>query len=136
MDRLKAMTVYVRVVETRSFTKAAETLNLPRSAVTATIQRLESHLGAKLLQRTTRRVTPTAEGEEYYLGCVDVLAAADSIDESVSGRGDSEVRGTLRVDLPAAVARSVILPRLQEFRAAHPQLKLMLSFADRVSDLV
>lgn len=136
MDRLKAMTVFVRVVETRSFSKAAEVLDLPRSAVTATIQRLEAHLGARLLQRTTRRVAPTAEGEEYYLGCLDVLAAADSIDESVSGRSDREVRGTLRVDLPGALARAVIVPRLQEFRTAHPALKMMVGLADRVSDLI
>lgn len=135
MDRLRAMTVFARIVEARSFSKAAETLNLPRSAVTATVQRLESHLHTKLLQRTTRRVTPTPEGEEYYRRCVDILAAVDGADEAMRELGTQQPRGLLRVDMPGAIARNVVLPRLGEFRAAYPKIELMASVTNRVADL-
>lgn len=135
MDRLRAMTVFARIVEARSFSKAAESLNLPRSAVTATVQRLESHLQAKLLQRTTRRVAPTPEGEEYYRRCVEILAAVDNADEALRGLGGQQPRGLLRVDMPGALARNVVLPRLGEFREAYPAIELMLSITNRVADL-
>lgn len=135
MDRLRAMTVFARIVEARSFSKAAETLNLPRSAVTATVQRLESHLQAKLLQRTTRRVSPTPEGEEHYRRCVEILAAVESADEAMRQLGTQRPRGLLRVDMPGALARNVVLPRLGEFRQAYPEIELMLSITNRVADL-
>lgn len=135
MDRLRAMTVFTRVVETRSFSKAAETLNLPRSAVTATVQRLEAHLHTKLLQRTTRRVSPTPEGEEYYRRSVDILAAVDGADDAMRELGTQQPHGLLRVDMPGALARNVVLPRLGEFRAAYPKIELMASITNRVADL-
>jgi LysR family transcriptional regulator for bpeEF and oprC len=129
------MTVFARVVQARSFSKAAETLELPRSAVTATVQRLEAHLQTRLLQRTTRRVSPTPEGEEYYLRCVEILAAVEQVDESLRELSTRQPRGTLRIDMPGALARNLVLPRLGEFRAAYPDIKLALSLNNRVTDL-
>lgn len=135
MDRLKAMTVFARVVEARSFSKAAETLSLPASAVTATVKRLETHLGVKLLQRTTRSVKPTAEGDEYYDRCAEILNAVDNLDESLRELSSKQPRGTLRIGFPGALARMVVLPRLAEFRQKYPDLKLLLNVRNRLTDL-
>ena len=75
MDKIKAMQTFVRIVEANSFSKAAETLNLPRAALTATLQKLEAYLGTQLLQRTTRRLSLTPDGAEYFSQCLAILGA-------------------------------------------------------------
>ena len=135
MDRLQAMAIFVRVAECGSFSRAAEQLHLPRAAVSQWIQRLESHLGARLLQRTTRQVQLTPEGVLYLQRCRDVLAAAEDADAAVGG-GQLQLNGNLRIDLPGRMARQLLIPRLGTFLAHYPGLKVELSINDRPVDLV
>ena len=135
MDRIKAMQVFVRIVEANSFTKAAETLNLPRASLTASMQALEAHLGARLLQRTTRRLSLTPEGERYYQQCAEILAAIDAAEAPFLGEQGKGPQGLLRVDLPGTLGRARIVPRLGEFRAACPGVALTISLGERLVDL-
>ncbi|WP_338769939.1 LysR family transcriptional regulator [Massilia sp. METH4] len=134
MDKLRAMQVFVRIVEANSFTKAAETLALPRAALTTTIKNLEAYLGTTLLQRTTRRLALTPDGAEYHAQCLQILAAVQAAEQPFRG-GAGKPRGTLRADLPDAVGRHVVLPQLSSFTDAWPELALTLSFSDRLVDL-
>src|SRR5689334_6336975 len=103
MDKVKAMQTFVRIVEANSFTKAAETLGLPRAALTATIQKLEAYLGTTLLLRTTRKLALTSDGAEYYDQCVQILGAIDLAEGVFRGAAAAQPRGTLRIELPGAV---------------------------------
>lgn len=135
MDKVKAMQTFVRIVEANSFTKAAESLNLPRASLTATLQNLERHLGAQLLQRTTRRLSLTPEGARYYAHCAAILAAIDTAEADFTGPGAARMHGRLRIDLPGALGRALVLPRIGEFRHAWPELDLTISLSDRLVDL-
>ncbi|AVR98737.1 LysR family transcriptional regulator [Pseudoduganella armeniaca] len=135
MDKVKAMQTFVRIVEANSFTKAAETLGLPRAALTATIQKLEAYLGTTLLLRTTRKLALTTDGAAYYDQCVQILAAIDTAEQGFRGATAAQPRGTLRVELPGAVGRNVILPQLATFLATWPELTVTVSLADRLADL-
>ena len=135
MDKVRAMQTFVRIVEANSFSKAAESLNLPRASLTATMQKLERHLGAQLLQRTTRRLSLTPEGERYYQQCGEILAAIDAAEAEFLGEAGRRLNGSLRIDLPGALGRSVVLPRIAEFRERHPDLHLTISQSDRLVDL-
>lgn len=136
MDKVKAMQAFVRIVEAGSFSKAAESLDLPRAALTATIQKLERHLGAQLLQRTTRRLSLTPEGERYVQECMAILAAIDAAEAAFLGGGNAALRGSLRIDLPGALGRTIVVPRIGALRALHPELNLTISLGDRLADLV
>lgn len=129
------MQTFVRIVEANSFTKAAESLNLPRASLTATMQNLERHLGAQLLQRTTRRLSLTPEGERYYDHCAAILAAIDSAEEEFVGNGARSMRGRLRIDMPGSLGRAIVMPRIGEFRRQWPELDLTISLGDRLVDL-
>lgn len=135
IDRLHAMKVFTRVVETGSFTRAAETLGLSRPSVTITVQQLEQYLKIRLLQRTTRRINLTSEGAGYYERCVRILTDIDEA-EGTFNAPDLAARGKLRVDMPAALGRAVVMPRLHEFRTLYPDIDLMLGFGDRRVDLI
>ncbi|TAL87277.1 MAG: LysR family transcriptional regulator [Rhodanobacter sp.] len=135
MDRVEAMRLYARIVELGSFTAAANHLNLPRATVTHAIKRLESRLGCQLLQRTTRRVRTTRDGEVYYGHCVRLLADMDEV-ETDFREAAMQPRGRLRVDLPGAFARVRIIPALPEFCARYPQIELDIGTRDRFVDLV
>ena len=117
MDRLEAMRLYTRIVELGSFTAAADDLNLPRATVTHAIKRLEKRLGAQLLQRTTRRVSTTRDGETYYGHCVRLLADMDEV-EADFREAAVQPKGRLRVDLSAALARLLVIPALPAFLRA------------------
>lgn len=133
MDRFEAMRLFVRIVERRSFTQAAADLDLPRSTATEAVQQLEARLGARLLQRTTRQVSPTLDGEAYYQRCLRLL---DDLDDAESAFRQRAPRGLLRVDVQGALARRFVLPGLPDFLAAYPELKLQLTEGDRLVDLV
>ncbi|SFD70984.1 LysR family transcriptional regulator [Massilia yuzhufengensis] len=135
MDKLKAMQVFVRIVEANSFTKAAETLNLPRASLTAAMQNLETFLGARLLQRTTRRLSLTPEGERFYQQCADILAAVDAAEAPFLGGQGGGPQGLLRVELPGTLGRARIVPRIGSFRAAYPGVALAISLGERLVDL-
>ncbi|MGH8158925.1 MAG: LysR substrate-binding domain-containing protein [Rhodanobacter sp.] len=135
MDRLEAMRLYTRIVELGSFTAAADDLNLPRATVTHAIKRLEARLGAQLLQRTTRRVRTTRDGETYYGHCLRLLADVDEV-ETDFREAVVQPKGRLRIDLPASLARLRVIPALPEFFARFPQIELDIGTGDRFVDLV
>lgn len=136
MDRLKAMQTFVRIVEANSYTKAAETLDLPRAALTATIQKLEAYLGTQLLQRTTRTLSLTSDGAAYFRHCLAILAAVDEAEAPFRTSDGTPPQGRLRVELGGAVGRNVVLPRLGEFCRAYPDVELVLGLSERLTDLV
>jgi DNA-binding transcriptional LysR family regulator len=135
MDRLDAMRLFTRIVELGSFSRAADSLKLPAATATHTIKQLEARLGVRLLQRTTRHVSATPDGQAYYERCVRILA---DVDETEAGFGHSGVapRGKLRVDLQGTLARHFVLPRLGEFFARYPDLELEIGMGDRLVDMV
>lgn len=133
MDRLDAMRVFARVVERRSFVRAAEDLGFPPSTVSDALQQLEKRLGIRLIQRTTRKVVPTLDGEAYYRRCLAILG---DIEEAESLFSDAKPRGLLRVDVQGTQARRFILPGLPDFFARYPDLELYLSEGDRFVDLI
>lgn len=135
MDRLDAMQVFVRVAELSSFTRAAESLGLPKASISTHIQQLESLLGTRLLHRTTRRVQLTLDGQIFYERSKDLLADMDEL-EGLFQQGATNLTGRLRVDMPSAMAKNRILPRLPEFLVQHPQLQLEISSTDRRVDLI
>ena len=108
------MEVFIRVVETGGFTKAADAMRMPKATVTTLVQNLEAHLGVKLLNRTTRRVSVTPDGAAYYERCVRILAEVAETEGALSGTR-SAVRGRLRVDVPATLGRRLLVPALPAF---------------------
>lgn len=133
MDRFDAMRLFVRLVERRSFTAAAADLGLPRSTASEVLRSLEARLGARLLERTTRHVTPTLDGADYYRRCVAILA---EVEDAETAMRDARPRGLLRVDAHPLLTRTFILPHLPEFLDRYPQLELQIGQGDRLVDLV
>ncbi|SFL19879.1 LysR family transcriptional regulator [Lysobacter sp. cf310] len=135
MNQLDAMQVFVRVAELASFTRAADSLGLPKASASTAVQQLENLLGTRLLHRTTRKVQTTQDGQAFYERCKDVLADMDEL-RGMFQQAPQALRGRLRVDMPSGMAHTLVIPRLPEFLALHPQLALELSSADRRVDLV
>jgi len=135
MDQLQAMRIFSRVAEQSSFTLAAEQMNLPRAGVTLAIQQLEKHVGARLLHRTTRKVTLTSEGAAYYDSCRRVLTEVDAADALFPTAYQSP-RGPVRIDLPERLARLKIVPALDDFHARYPDIELRISVTDRIVDMI
>lgn len=135
MDRIDAMQAFARVVETGSFTKAAETLHLSRTTVTQLVQQLEARLRVRLLNRTTRKVNVTADGAAYYERVKRLLADIDDAETSLSSASVLP-RGRLRVDVPSPLARLILVPALPDFYARYPEIQLDLGVSDRVVDLI
>ncbi|MER8766651.1 LysR family transcriptional regulator [Mesorhizobium sp. M0968] len=133
MDRFDAMRVFTRIVERRSFTKAADDLSLPRSSVTDAVQGLEARLGVRLLQRTTRQVRPTLDGEAYYQRCVSLIADLEDAEGAFVGAKPS---GLIRVDVHGTQARHFLLPGLPRFREMYPDIRLHFSEAHQPVDLI
>lgn len=133
MDRFYAMRVFTRIVERRSFTKAADDLGLPRSSVTDAVQGLEARLGVRLLQRTTRQVNPTLDGEAYYKRCVSLIADLEDAEGAFIGAKPS---GLIRVDVHGTQARHFLLPGLARFHAIYPDICLHFSEAHQPVDLI
>lgn len=132
---LDTLRIFVRVAELASFTQAADQLGLARSRVSLAVSRLEARLGARLLQRTTRRVRLTPDGERLLERARAVVLEVDEL-QALFVSSQTGLRGRLRLDLPNALARDIILPRLPEFMAVHPQLEVGISTTDRRVDLV
>ena len=133
MDRFDAMRVFCRVVERRSFTLAAEDTGLPRSTVTDAVKQLEARLGVRLLQRTTRHVSPTLDGEAYYQRCLSILADIEDAEGAFAG---ARPKGLLRVDVHGTLARHFVLPSLPSFLETYPEIEFYMSEGDRLVDLV
>ncbi|WP_443191056.1 LysR substrate-binding domain-containing protein [Pseudomonas indica] len=135
MDRFDAMQAFARVVETGSFTKAAETLHMSKTSVTQLVQQLEARLRVRLLNRTTRKVNVTADGAAYYERVVRLLADMDDAETSLSSAATSP-RGRLRVDVPSPLARLILVPALPAFHARYPDIQLDMGVSDRIVDLI
>uniref|UniRef100_UPI00066A93BD LysR family transcriptional regulator n=2 Tax=Lysobacteraceae TaxID=32033 RepID=UPI00066A93BD len=135
MDRFEAMRAFARVVETGSFTRAAQTLQISRTTATQLVQQLEAHLRLRLLNRTTRRVSVTADGAAYYPRIARLLAELEEVE---GGLGDaaSQPRGRLRVDVPGPYARLRLVPALPDFQARYPEIQLDIGVSDREVDVI
>jgi DNA-binding transcriptional LysR family regulator len=133
MDRFDAMRLFARVVERRSFTLAAQDLDVPRSTATEVIKQLESRLRVRLLQRTTRHVIPTLDGEAYYRRCLTILSDIEEAEAAFSGAKPS---GALRIDVHGALARHFLVPTLPRFLELYPAIQLHIGEGDRFVDLV
>lgn len=133
MDRFDAMGVFARIVERRSFTLAAQDLGLPRSTVTDAVKQLEARLGVRLLQRTTRHVSPTLDGEAYYRRCLVLMA---DLEEAESAFAGAKPKGLLRIEVQGTLARHFLLPGLPAFFDEYPDIELYMSESDRWVDVV
>ena len=135
MDQLLAMKVFTRVAERGSFAQAADELNISRAAASGHVAALEKHLGARLLNRTTRRVGLTAEGADYLRRSRRILDEVEDAEETLRG-SRSKPQGLLRVDVPVAFGRYLLLPALPDFTRRYPAIDLDIRLNDRIVDLV
>ncbi|WP_194788392.1 LysR family transcriptional regulator [Pseudomonas sp. UFMG81] len=135
MDRFDAMRAFARVVETGSFTKAADTLHISRTSVTQLIQQLEARLRVRLLNRTTRRVSVTNDGAQFYQRVLRLLADLEDAEGSL-GDAAQKPRGKLRVDVPSPLARLVLVPGLADFHARYPDIQIEMGVSDRMVDIM
>lgn len=135
MDRLQAMQTFVTVVQVGSFTRAADRLAMSRAGVTQQVQQLEAHLQVRLLNRTTRKLALTADGQRYYPQALQLLQRLEALESGVSG-AVSAVRGRLRVDVPSPFASLLLVPALAEFHDSYPGIELELGVSDRKVDLL
>ena len=133
MDRFQEMQVFVRIAERRSFSQAAEDLRIPRATVTNLIKRMEKRLGARLLERTTRQVRLTHDGEAYYQRCVRLLADLEEADGAFL---NTAPKGLLRVNAQGTLAKYFLMPGLPGFLERYPDIVLHLGEDDRLVDLV
>ncbi|CAM3654992.1 LysR family transcriptional regulator [Bordetella sputigena] len=135
MDQLLAIRAFARVVEAGSFTRAADSIDMPNAILSKLVQDLEAHLGVKLLQRTTRRVTVTPEGQDYYAKTARLINDLEDIDASFN-IAHGKPRGRLRVDVGGSTARDVLIPLLPDFIGRFPEIRIDLGVSDRSVDLI
>jgi LysR family transcriptional regulator, regulator for bpeEF and oprC len=135
MDKLQAMEVFVQVVDAGGFTRAAENMQLPKATVSTLIRNLETALSIKLLNRTTRQISVTADGAAYYERCLSILAEVRDAEESLS-RTKANPSGRLRVDVPTGLGRTIIIPSLPAFFERYPDIELEMGCSDRTVDLI
>ncbi|MGH6641315.1 MAG: LysR family transcriptional regulator [Bradyrhizobium sp.] len=133
MDRFDAMRVFTRVVERRSFSLAADDLGLPRSTVTDAVKALEARLGVRLLERTTRQVRPTLDGEAHYRRCLSLIS---DLEDAEGAFGGARPKGLLRLEVQGTLARHFLLPNLPGFLAEYPEIEINMSESDRWIDLI
>lgn len=135
MDKLKGLAIFVRAAQYRSFSEAARQLGMSPSAVSRAVLRLEDDLGIRLLQRTTRSLTLTEDGIRFHERCQQIINELEEAELEVK-RSQSTPTGTLRLDLTFAFGKMHIAPVLQSFAEQYPELKLNVSFNDRLIDLI
>ncbi|MDF1624423.1 LysR family transcriptional regulator [Pseudohongiella nitratireducens] len=126
---------FVTAANSSSFTQAAEQLGISKSAIGKSIQRLEHNLGISLFNRTTRKIGLTTEGEAYLASCQSALETLQMAEMALRSKL-TEPSGTVRIDLPAAFGRSVMMPILMNMTKRYPYLKLTITFNDRIIDLL
>jgi len=132
---LHELRIFATVAELASFTRAADQLGLAKGRVSTAVQQLEHQVATRLLQRTTRSVRLTPDGERFLDRCKELLTEAEQL-EAMFRPAAAGLTGRLRIDLPTSLARDLVLPRLPEFLAAHPRLEIGVSTTDRLVDLV
>ncbi|WP_322081775.1 LysR family transcriptional regulator [Burkholderia sp. BCC1972] len=135
MDHLQAMRVFFRVVETGGFGRAAHSLNMPNATASKWVKSLEAHLGVKLLERNTRRVSVTTDGAAYYERARQLLSELDDI-EATLGQDQASPRGVLRIDAGGSTASGILIPELPAFLARYPNITVQLGVTDRTTDLI
>ena len=133
MDQLSAMRAFIRVVETGNFTRAADTLAMPKATVTNLIQGLEAHLHTKLLNRTTRRVMVTTDGALYYERAAQIVSEIAELDGSLTN-SQGLPGGRLRVEMAGAFADWIVVPALCDFYQKYPDIRIDLGVGDRTVD--
>jgi LysR family transcriptional regulator, regulator for bpeEF and oprC len=135
MDRLLGMEVFVKVVDSGSFARASERLHMAKATVTTLIQNLENHLGTRLLNRTTRRLSLTDDGAAYYQRALRILSDVEET-EAALAQSRAKPRGKLRVDMPVSLGQYYVIPALARFAAQYPELTVQAILNDQVTDLV
>src|SRR4051812_8216923 len=135
MDRLEAMQLFLRVADLGSFSKAAIVSGVSQSTASKQLAQMESRLGAQLLRRTTRGLSVTEAGQQYYQSITQLLASIDEA-EAKGGRGQLQPSGVLRVALSAAFGRFYVVPYLPEFFALYPNVTVDLDISERHANLV
>ena len=135
MGQLEDMAMFVRIVEAGSITKAAEQLNIAKSAVSRRLKEMESRLGSQLISRTTRQSKLTQAGEQYYQQVTNVLSAVDALNEEVSD-APTRIGGTLKMTAPLSFGIMHLTDVIDEYANQHPNLKFELDFSDRHVDLI
>jgi LysR family transcriptional regulator for bpeEF and oprC len=135
MDRLHAMEIFARVVETNSFSKAADMMELPRGSVSNIVRSLEEHVGARLLNRTTRQVSLTDDGALYYERCIHILSEISDAESLLSEKRRGPI-GTIRIDTSGTIAKALLLPALEGFYRRYPHVTVRLGLTDRNIDII
>ena len=135
MDRIDLFRIFARVVECASFTRAADTLGVPRSSVSAAIRELEERVGARLLHRTTRKVSPTQDGDAFYERCQRLISDVEEA-ENLFRQSEAKPSGKLRVDVPGRIGRLIIVPALPDFLDLYPRLDIDLGITDRAVNMI
>ena len=133
MDRFQEMQVFIRIAERSSFTQAADDLQIPRATVTNLLKRMEERLGTRLLERTTRTVRLTHDGEAFYRRCVRLIA---DMEEAEGSFRNVAPKGLLRVNVQGTLAKNFVVPALPGFIAMYPDIELQIGEDDRLVDLV
>lgn len=135
MDRIELFRTFARVVECSSFTRAADTLGIPRSSVSAAVQELEGRVGARLLHRTTRKVSPTQDGTAFYERCLRIIADVEET-EGLFKQTAARPSGKLRIDVPGRIGRLIVAPALPDFLERYPAIDIELGSTDRVVNMI
>jgi DNA-binding transcriptional LysR family regulator len=135
MDRFQEMKVFAAVVEAGSFTRATEVLGMSKAAVSRYVGELEERLGLRLLHRTTRKLSPTTEGDIFYARCRELLDNLDEAEAEITSRS-GEATGLLKVNVPVTFGLMHLAPLWPAFLARHPKLAIDITLSDRVADLV
>ena len=134
MDQLQGMRVFTRVAELGSFARAATTLDLSRAMASSYVAQLEAHLGTRLLHRTTRKVSVSPQGAVYLEHCKRILAEIDAADDQLR-LARNRPQGKLRVDVPVAFGKYLLLPAIPRFSQRYPDISLEVRFNDRYVDI-
>ncbi|WP_417598051.1 LysR family transcriptional regulator [Oceanospirillum sp.] len=132
---LTAIRIFVAIADTGSFVAAGKSMGLTRSAAGKALTRLEEYLETRLFQRTTRQVTLTAEGQEFYERCVQILNILEVAESSLRSQ-PTQLKGILRITVSEGYGKTVILPLIYKFQQQFPELSFDISFTDRIVDLV
>lgn len=135
MDKLNAISVFCKVIETQSFTQAANQQNISVAMASKLVSQLEEHLKTRLLQRTTRKIVPTEAGMLYYQRCQAILLDLSEADSSISNMATS-LQGNLLISVPRDFGLLYISPNLPKFIELHPNLHVEIEFEDKRVDLV
>ena len=135
MGQLENMGMFVRIVEAGGISKAADQLDIAKSAVSRRLNELESHVGAQLLNRTTRKSSLTDAGSQYYIRAKNILEEINKLDEQTRGE-KTKLEGTLKLSVPLSFGLLHLSPLIDEFASLHPDLSIQLDFSDRHIDLI